>query len=185
MCSRPSHGSAPRVWPFAGASFACAKGVALHDTRDCSVSVWEDASARTRTEATDGSARRAANGDTAQHDTSESVPEHISRPAHFLLVKARRLAVSGTIFVALILVVLAVGRIAQTIDYNALVHVLKHFRPATVAWSILATSISFAALIGRDVSAVRYVGAKVPWLAPTVAGFCGTALVVLSQNVTS
>jgi len=135
------------------------------------VSAWDHASATTRTEATDANARRAAN-----RGTSHYVPQPMPRSAHILLVKARRLAISATVFAGLILVVLAFGSIAQTIDYNALVHVLKHFHAAAIGWSILATSISFAALIGRDVSAIRYVGAKVPWLAPAVAGFCGTAL---------
>ncbi|MDG4897702.1 bifunctional lysylphosphatidylglycerol flippase/synthetase MprF [Mesorhizobium sp. WSM4976] len=86
------------------------------------------------------------------------------------------MAVSITMFAALILSVFAFGSIAETIDYQAFVHVLKHLPPAAIGWSILATMVSFAALIGRDVTAVRYVGAQLPRLAPIVAGFCGTAL---------
>lgn len=104
------------------------------------------------------------------------MPERISPQGHLLRVKAHRLVVSATIFIALIFSVLAFGSIAETIDYNALVHVLKHFPPSAIGWSILATIVSFAALVGRDVSAVHYVGARVPRLAPVVAGFCGTAL---------
>lgn len=140
------------------------------------MSVPREASITAPTEATGKEHRRRGNHAAVRLDTSEQVPAQGSRATHLLVARARRLAISATVFVGLILVVLAFGSIAQTIDYNALVHVLKHFRPAAIGWSILATSISFAALIGRDVSAVRYVGAKVPWLAPAVAGFCGTAL---------
>ncbi|WP_210241624.1 hypothetical protein [Mesorhizobium sp. B1-1-9] len=90
--------------------------------------------------------------------------------------KARRLALSATIFTALTLLVLAFGSTIQGIDYHALVHSLSHFPAAAIGWSILATVVSFAAVIGRDICAVYYVDARTPRLAPVVAGFCGTPL---------
>ncbi|MGX8009165.1 bifunctional lysylphosphatidylglycerol flippase/synthetase MprF [Mesorhizobium sp. ORM8.1] len=90
--------------------------------------------------------------------------------------KARRLALTAIIFAALSLLVLAFGSTIQGIDYHALVHALSHFPAAAVGWSILATVVSFAAVIGRDICAVYYVGARKLRLAPVVAGFCGTAL---------
>ncbi|MGX7876182.1 hypothetical protein ACVDG5_028920 [Mesorhizobium sp. ORM6] len=90
--------------------------------------------------------------------------------------KARRLALSAIIFAALTLLVLAFGSTIQSIDYHALVHALSHFPMAAIGSSILATAVSFAAVIGRDICAVYYVGARKLRLAPVVAGFCGTAL---------
>ena len=90
--------------------------------------------------------------------------------------RARRLALSTIVFTALTLLVLAFGSTIQGIDYHALVHAFSHFPAAAVGWSILATAVSFAAVIGRDICAVYYVGARKIRLAPVVAGFCGTAL---------
>ena len=90
--------------------------------------------------------------------------------------KARRLALSAIIFAALALLVLASGSTIQGIDYHALVHALSHFPAAAIGWSILATAVSFAAVSGRDICAVYYIGARKLHLAPVVAGFCGTAL---------
>ena len=90
--------------------------------------------------------------------------------------RARRLALSTIVFTALTLLVLAFGSTIQGIDYHALVHAFSHFPAAAVGWSILATAVSFAAVIGRDICAVYYVGARKKRLAPVVAGFFGTAL---------
>ncbi|CDX49114.1 OXACILLIN RESISTANCE-ASSOCIATED PROTEIN FMTC [Mesorhizobium plurifarium] len=90
--------------------------------------------------------------------------------------KARRLGLAATIFVAFTLLVLAFGSTVQSIDYHALVHALSHFPSAAIGGAILGTALSFAAVVGRDICAVYYVGARAPRLAPVVAGFCGTAL---------
>jgi len=90
--------------------------------------------------------------------------------------KARRLGLSATIFAALTLLVLAFGSTIQSIDYHALVHALSHLPAASIGWAVFATVVSLAAVVGRDVCAVYYVGARTPRLAPLVAGFCGTAL---------
>ncbi|CDX11833.1 OXACILLIN RESISTANCE-ASSOCIATED PROTEIN FMTC [Mesorhizobium plurifarium] len=108
--------------------------------------------------------------------TSSVVQFDTSRFADQSGAKARRLALSAIIFTALTLLVLAFGGTIQSIDYHSLVHALRHFPATALGWSVLATAASFAAVIGRDICAVYYVGARTPRLAPLIAGFCGTAL---------
>lgn len=105
-------------------------------------------------------------------DAHRDVPRR-SRPFG---AKAVRLVFSATIFVALTLLVVAFSSLMQSIDYHALVHALHHFQATAIGWSILATVVSYAAVAGRDICAVYYIGARMPRLAPLVAGFCGTAL---------
>ena len=47
---------------------------------------------------------------------------------------------------------------------------------STIVWSIGATALSFAALVGRDACALRYIGARASFLALLLASFCGSAL---------
>lgn len=88
----------------------------------------------------------------------------------------RRIAASLTVFVAIGFTIAGFSDVIQNLDYEALVRAMRHMPPSATSWSIAATILSFAALIGRDVCAVRYVGARPPLLAPFLAGFCGTAL---------
>ncbi|UCI21749.1 bifunctional lysylphosphatidylglycerol flippase/synthetase MprF [Mesorhizobium sp. B2-1-8] len=88
----------------------------------------------------------------------------------------RRIAASLTVFVAIGLTIAGFSDVVQDLDYEALVRAMRHMPAAAIGWSICATILSFAALVARDVCAVRYVGGRTPLLAPFLAGFCGTAL---------
>ncbi len=74
------------------------------------------------------------------------------------------------------LIVYLLAHTVQGIDYHALIRALRHTRPDSLLAALAATGVSFVALIGRDVLALRFIGRKVPALAVLLAGFCGTAL---------
>ena len=65
---------------------------------------------------------------------------------------------------------------ARNFDYHALIQVLRQMQKPAIAWSIGATALSFAALIARDLCALRYAGVRPPVSAILLAGFCGSAL---------
>lgn len=71
---------------------------------------------------------------------------------------------------------LLVRHFARDIDYHALVQALRHTSNRALLWSLVATGISFVALIGRDMAALAAIGARPPLVATLLAGFCGTAL---------
>ena len=85
------------------------------------------------------------------------------------LVPLLALAACGVILVT-------VHRLARDIDYHTMVHALRGTAPALLWVSVLATAASYASLIGRDVGALRYVGARVSTPILLLGSFCGTAL---------
>ena len=66
--------------------------------------------------------------------------------------------------------------LAREMDYDVLVSALRHVKNSAVGLSLACTGLSFAALIARDVTALRYVNARPPVSAILLAAFCGTAL---------
>jgi phosphatidylglycerol lysyltransferase len=66
--------------------------------------------------------------------------------------------------------------LSHGIDYHAMIRALRRTPNRLLIWSALATAISYAALIARDVCALRYVGAKIPGSALLLGSFCGSAL---------
>ena len=83
---------------------------------------------------------------------------------------------SLAILLSLAVLVVAFGTVAPDIDYREMIRVLRRLPASAVALSLCATVVSFAALVGRDASALRYVGARVSASALLLAGFCGSAL---------
>ena len=74
------------------------------------------------------------------------------------------------------MLIAAFGDAVRGIDYRETVHVLRHLPASAILLSVAATAMSFAALVARDASAMRYVGARASPSALLVAGFCGSAL---------
>ncbi|GGF22155.1 hypothetical protein GCM10011611_30280 [Aliidongia dinghuensis] len=66
--------------------------------------------------------------------------------------------------------------LSHGIDYQAMVHALRHTPNRLLAWSVAATALSYLALIARDVCALHYVGARIPGSALLLGSFCGSAL---------
>lgn len=65
---------------------------------------------------------------------------------------------------------------ARSFHYHALIQALRQLQKPAIVWSVCATALSFAALIARDLCALRYAGARPPVSAIFLAGFCGSAL---------
>ncbi|HUN94031.1 MAG TPA: hypothetical protein VMU33_18415, partial [Burkholderiaceae bacterium] len=89
---------------------------------------------------------------------------------------ARRLGVASAVVAAGCVLLLLYSDIARGIDYDALVAGLHRVPLAAAGWSLAATAVSFAAVVGRDASALRYIDARLSWKPLVLAAFCGTSL---------
>ncbi len=65
---------------------------------------------------------------------------------------------------------------SRSIDYHTMVRAVRHMPQSMVWTSIAATAVSFLALIGRDVGALRYAAADVPRATLLLGSFCSSAL---------
>ncbi len=88
----------------------------------------------------------------------------------------RNILLALSILIAGALLIVPFGDVAAQLDYHATVKALRRLSAGAVALSIASTVLSFAALIGRDATALRFIGAKTSPLALVLAGFCGSAL---------
>ena len=94
----------------------------------------------------------------------------------FPQARFQRFLTSLAILLSLGVLIAAFGDAVRDIDYRETVHVLRHLPASAILLSVAATSVSFAALVARDASAMRYVGARASSSALLIAGFCGSAL---------
>jgi phosphatidylglycerol lysyltransferase len=74
------------------------------------------------------------------------------------------------------LAVLLISRLSHELDYRATVRVLRELPLLAVVLSIAATGLSFLALVGRELCALRYVGVRLPASMAAIVSFCGSAL---------
>jgi phosphatidylglycerol lysyltransferase len=88
----------------------------------------------------------------------------------------RNIFLALSILIAAALLIVPFGDVAAHLDYHATVKALRRLSASAVALSIFSTVLSFAALIARDATALRFIGAKASPLALLLAGFCGSAL---------
>jgi hypothetical protein len=120
----------------------------------------------------DGRRRRDARGSVrrlAQTSARSGTESHSHGRVHRRLVS---LAILG----ACAILIALFSDLIQDIDYRAMVAALRHTPVSVIVWSVCATALSFAALVGRDASALRHVGARASLSALLLASFCGTAL---------
>ncbi len=89
---------------------------------------------------------------------------------------ARWVLTGGSIFAAIVIAITLMHGLTRGLDYASLIHALRKVKHIDLLWSVCWTAVSFAALIGRDAGALRYVRAKPSVGAILLAGFCGTAL---------
>ena len=62
------------------------------------------------------------------------------------------------------------------ISFDAMVAALLATSPTALLGSLAATCLSFIALLGYDLSGLRYAGARPPLTAVLLASFCGFAI---------
>ncbi|HVJ54933.1 MAG TPA: bifunctional lysylphosphatidylglycerol flippase/synthetase MprF [Aliidongia sp.] len=74
------------------------------------------------------------------------------------------------------IVLLLLHGLSRGIDYHAMIRSLRATPVSLLWWSALGTAASYAALILRDVTALRYAGGRVSLPALLLASFCGSAL---------
>jgi phosphatidylglycerol lysyltransferase len=98
------------------------------------------------------------------------------RPGRWAGLVLRRVAVPIAALVACGLILVVLHRLTAGIDYHAMIRALRRTPHSAVMASVAATALSFLALIGRDVCALRYVGVRIPPSALLLASFCGSAL---------
>jgi phosphatidylglycerol lysyltransferase len=88
----------------------------------------------------------------------------------------RRLVAPTVALVACGIVLALLHGLSHGIDYHAMIRALRRTPNRLLLWSAGATAISYAALVARDVCALRYVGARIPGSALLLGSFCGSAL---------
>ena len=72
---------------------------------------------------------------------------------------------------------LALHALSRELDYNAITAALAAQRPAVLLAAVAATALSYAAMTGYDISALRHVApGRVPPRIAALAAFCGFAL---------
>jgi phosphatidylglycerol lysyltransferase len=101
-----------------------------------------------------------------------SIPSERSRfvaSIHQLILPVAALVLAG-------LIIALVHRLSRDLEYHAIVRALSHIPVSAIGLSVTATALSFVALIGREICAVRYAGARVPVPILLIASFCGNAL---------
>ena len=72
--------------------------------------------------------------------------------------------------------VLAYGKEIAQIDFHLLVSALRATSTSGLAAALAATALSYLALVGYDVSGLRYARARAPLKSILLASFCGFAV---------
>src|SRR5215475_2086284 len=92
----------------------------------------------------------------------------------------RRVAVPVFAIIACIVVLLAAQDLSHHFDYHAVIKTLRRLPPSVLAEAVLATAVSYLALVGRDAAGLRALGIKVPrallWIGATAGSALGNAL---------
>ena len=88
-----------------------------------------------------------------------------------------RRSLIGAAAVALVGMVLwGLQKASAGISFDAMVAGIRGTSPTALLGSLAATFLSFAALLGYDLSGLRYAGARTPFTAALIASFCGFAI---------
>jgi phosphatidylglycerol lysyltransferase len=83
----------------------------------------------------------------------------------------------GAAAVALVGIVLwGLQKASAGISFDAMVAGIRSTSPTALLGSLAATFLSFFALLGYDLSGLRYAGARPPFTAALLASFCGFAI---------
>jgi phosphatidylglycerol lysyltransferase len=88
----------------------------------------------------------------------------------------RRYAVPALALAACVAVLAAAQRLSHSFDYHAVISTLRHLPPEVFARALLATLVSYLALIGRDAAGLRSLRLRVPAPLLWVGAAAGSAL---------
>lgn len=92
----------------------------------------------------------------------------------------RRLVVPAFAITACVVVLLAVQDLSHHFDYHAVIKTLRRLPSSVLVEAVLATFVSYLALVGRDAAGLRALGIKVPrallWIGATAGSALGNAL---------
>jgi phosphatidylglycerol lysyltransferase len=92
----------------------------------------------------------------------------------------RRYAVPALALAVCAVVLFAAQDLSRGFDYHAVVRTLRHLPPEVVARALLATVLSYLALVGRDAAALRALRIRVPrpllWIGATAGSALGNAV---------
>lgn len=67
-------------------------------------------------------------------------------------------------------------RLSRTVDYHSVIHHLRHLSGGEWSAALMATALSYVALVGRDAVGLRHIAATVPRSLIWVGGTVGSAL---------
>ncbi|MEA2783455.1 MAG: phosphatidylglycerol lysyltransferase [Rhodospirillaceae bacterium] len=92
------------------------------------------------------------------------------------LTRLHRHVLIGLVVLLAAAVAYALRGLIHALDYHRVVLAVHSTPTRVLLLAVLATMVSYAALIGYDLSALRYVGARVPRAIAGLAAFCAYAL---------
>jgi phosphatidylglycerol lysyltransferase len=90
--------------------------------------------------------------------------------------RLRRLAPVLLAVGAGVLLLVLLQAASASLDYKSVIKALRRISAPTLSLALLATAVSYAALVARDAMALRHMGLKLPWPALLVGGVAGSAL---------
>jgi phosphatidylglycerol lysyltransferase len=126
----------------------------------------------------DGSAQKRPRPGTATL-TKTALPAITGLPeAHVKLVlrRGRHLILPALGLVACAVILMLLRHLLLGVDYHGTVRALRHLPSAAIGWSVLATAVSYAALVGRDATLLSVAGVHVSRMAVVLGAVCGSAL---------
>ena len=105
---------------------------------------------------------------------------NLKRTALSIATTGRRIAMPVFAIAACIFVLLAAQELSQHFDYHAVVKTLRRLPSSVLAEAVLATFVSYLALVGRDAAGLRALGVRLPrplvWIGATAGSALGNAL---------
>ncbi len=90
--------------------------------------------------------------------------------------RAHSLLLALAIGFGLVAFLMAFGDVAKSFDFSELLRVVRRLPASALALALAGTAISFAGFVGREATALRYVGVRAPWLAVVLCGLAAPAL---------
>ncbi|CAH2601087.1 putative membrane protein [Rhodovastum atsumiense] len=93
-----------------------------------------------------------------------------------LLQRLRRFLLPALGLLACGVILVLLQQLSSGIDYHATITVLRGLPLSVLGWSVLATVISYAALIGRDATLLPLAGTRVAPVPLLLGAACGSAL---------